>query len=136
MAEAEGVGGAAADDDVVLEGDLEEAAGLDELAGDAEVGGAGGRVAGRVVVDAEDSGGRFADGEVVDLAGVDEGAVDGAGSDLGAAEDAVAVVEADDPEFFDGEALGAGLHESVDGLGGEEDGGLADVLADDAGGDF
>ena len=42
---------AAADDDMVVDGDAERRRGLDDLAGDGDVGFRRGRVAGRVVVD-------------------------------------------------------------------------------------
>ena len=99
---AEAEAGAVADDDVVVEGDAEVVGGVLDGAGHGAVGGGGGRVAAGVVVDEDEGGGVQLEGALDDFAGVDGGVVDGAAGLGLVGDEAVAGVEEQDAELFDG----------------------------------
>lgn len=119
-AAAGGVGVGVAEDDVVEELDLDGVGGGGELAGDLEVGGAGLRVAGGVVVGDDDAGGGASDGFAEDFARVAEAGGGGAGGGFDALDEAEFGVEAEDPEFLDFEACGMGVEVTGDEVGAVE----------------
>lgn len=135
-AAAEGIAAGAADDDVVDEGNVDGAGAVAEEAGDLDVGGGRGGIAAGVVVGADDGGGGGAEGLAEHLAGVGEGGGGGAGGDLDAAEEAVAAVEAEDPEFLDLEPGSDGAQVAEDLLGAGQFRGGGAGLAEQAAGEL
>ena len=102
----------AADNDVVEDLDVEEAAGFDDHLGDADVFGAGRGVAAGVVVDDDDGGGEAADRLTEDLADAHDGGVEAAGVDGVDMAGEVLGVEDHDAQLFDFEE-GHFEHEDV-----------------------
>jgi len=89
-----------------------------------------------VIVGADDGGGGFADGFAKDFARMGERGAGGAGGDLDAAEEPVFAVEAEHPEFLDGESVGDGEEVLGDDVGAIEERTLGRILGDDTAGDF
>lgn len=84
-----------ADDDVVEKPDADEIAGLRYAAGEDEVLGAGGGVAGRVIVAQDQAGGVESESDLEDRSGLDGSAVEGSNVGDGPADQAVAGIEVD-----------------------------------------
>src|SRR5581483_2246981 len=97
------VGVRAGDDDVVEDVDPEEVAGTGGLGGEARVLRRGGRIAGRVVVNQDDRRGVQTDRLAEDVGEADHRGVQPALVDQRRREDAVAGVQADDPQLLLGE---------------------------------
>ena len=87
-------------------------------------------------MDANDRGGRFADGGAKHLAGMGEGGSRRARGDLDPFDKPVLPVETEYPEFFDFEPENDGLEISGDEFGAIKERGFAGLLAHHASGDF
>ena len=117
---------------MVEEIDFDGAGGVAEDARELDVGGARRGIAARMVVRADDGGGRFANGGAEHFARMRERGGGGAGADFDAAKETIFAVQAEHPEFFDLETLGDGLEVGGDEIGAIEEGRFAGLLADDA----
>ena len=109
----------AADDQVVVDRQVEALAGLHQGPGQLPVGGRRGEVAARVVVNQNQSGGLVFQGQFQDLAGIDHRLVHRAFLDDLFGNDFVLAVEKDHPELLVGQAPHGGaavFHQVVQGL--------------------
>ena len=112
--------GGEAEDDVVEEMDLHGGGGFADAAGHGEVGGAGARVAGGVVVDEDEAVGGVHDGGAEDFAGVGDGFGEAAAGDFLHGDEGAAGGEEDDFEDLEGFGAHFGAEQVGDGLGGIE----------------
>lgn len=80
-------------DDVIVDGEIEQAAGLDQLSGDGAILGRWGGVPARMVMYNYNTGGSFGDGGTENFAGVNQRAIEKAASYQDIAQDLALAVE-------------------------------------------
>jgi len=109
-----------ADDDVVEELDADNVGGLADAAGHAEIGIARSGIAGRVIVDEDETPGGVDEGGTEDISGMGHGFIDGAMGDLLLTNKAEAGIDEQDADGLVREMSHAGSGELIDELGGAE----------------